>query len=183
MAGCVVSRPYTLKSSFTDPDIHRTKAPRTRIPKNVASCSLSITRVTDLRTETASLGDAAGRAVRAPKNIDEWLHNVLGAGLPWRGVTPHFDPQPGNTSDSLSAEISLRLAWVSAQSTAKSATVMLNLRLNRGGSLLVERDYRGMDTEMNWSSGDAELQRLVDRAFGRALDKMAADVRGACFAE
>ena len=62
----------------------------------------------------------------------------------------------------------------------KSATVVLNLRLKRGEAMVEEQDYRGADTVMNWASGDGELQRMVDRAFGRALDQIAVDVHAAC---
>jgi hypothetical protein len=55
-----------------------------------------------------------------------------------------------------------------------------HMRLRRGVTDIRQADYRGMDTAINWSRGDGELQSMVDRAMGRALDQIAADVRAAC---
>lgn len=180
LMGCASQPPYTLTGSFVDPDTSTAGAPRARSAKNPAPCPLLIGRVADLRTQAHILGNVAGRTVRAPENVDAWLNNVLGAGLPSRGVTPYFDRRPQGVATPLTADVGLRLAWVSDIHTSKNATTVLNLRLKRGETLLAERDYRGADTVMNWSSGDGELQRMVDRAFGRALDQMAVDVRAAC---
>lgn len=180
LLGCATQPPYTLTGSFADPDTTTASAPRFHLAKNALPCPLQIGIVSDLRTAPGILGNVAGRTVRAPESVEAWLNNVLGAGLASRGIKPHFDRLPDGTADPLTADVALRLAWVSDLHTSKSATTVLNLRLKRGQSLLREHDYRGMDTVMNWSSGDGELQRMVDRAFGRALDQMAADVRTAC---
>jgi hypothetical protein len=110
--------------------------------------------------------------------VSLWLRNVV-AGLESRGVIPHFDTNPGEASP-LVASLSLRMAWVSEIHTSKTATTLWRLKLTRGESVLVDRDYRGSNTVMNWSSGDGELQRMVDRAFGGALDQIAGDVRAIC---
>lgn len=180
LSGCAVPPPYTLTGSFADPDTSTANAPRVRVARNATPCPLQIGRVSDLRTQPAILGNVAGRTVRAPESVEAWLNNVLGAGLASRGVAPHFDRRPASVTDPLTADVALRTAWVSNLHTSKSATVVLNLRLKRGEAMLKEQDYRGADTVMNWASGDGELQRMVDRAFGRALDQMAVDVRAAC---
>jgi hypothetical protein len=180
ICGCASQPPYTLTGSFADPDTSGANAPRTRVAKNAAACPLLIGRVADLRAQSGVLGTVAGRTVRAPGNVDAWLNNVLGAGLASRGVTPYFDRRPEGVANPLTADVGLRLAWVSDIHTSKNATTVLNLRLKRGETVLAEHDYRGADTVMNWASGDGELQRMVDRAFGRALDQMAADLRAAC---
>ncbi len=180
LLGCASQPPYTLTGSFADPDTTPANASRIRAAKNAPACPLQIGVVSDLRTQPGILGNVAGRTVRAPDSVEAWLNNVLGAGLASRGVKPYFDRRPEGVTDPLTADVALRLAWVSDLHTSKSATAVLNLRLKRGESVLREQDYRGMDTVMNWSSGDGELQRMVDRAFGRALDQMAVDLRAAC---
>lgn len=180
LSGCTTSPPYTLTGSFADPDTSTPSAPRARFGKNAASCPLQIGRVSDLRAQPAILGNVAGRAVRAPESVEAWLNNVLGAGLRSRGVAPYFDRRPEGVNDPLTADVALRTAWVSDLHTSKNATAVLSLRLMRGDSVLKTQDYRGADTVMNWASGDGELQRMVDRAFGRALDQIAADVRATC---
>ncbi len=180
LSGCAAPPPYTLTGSFADPDTSPASAPRVRAARTATPCPLQIGRVSDLRTQPGILGNVAGRTVRAPESVEAWLHNVLGAGLASRGITPHFDRRPEGVADPLMADVALRTAWVSDLHTSKSATAVLNLRLKRGEALLGERDYRGADTVMNWASGDGELQRMVDRAFGRALDQIAVDLRAAC---
>jgi hypothetical protein len=181
LLGCASQSPYRLTGSFADPDTSPANAPRSRAAKNAPPCPLQIGVVSDLRMQPGILGNVGGRTVRAPESVEAWLNNVLGAGLASRGITPYFDRRPEGVTDPLTADVALRLAWVSDLHTSKTATAVLNLRLKRGESVLREHDYRGMDTVMNWSSGDGELQRMVDRAFGRALDQMATDLRAACY--
>ncbi|HEX6397024.1 MAG TPA: hypothetical protein VFZ95_06345, partial [Steroidobacteraceae bacterium] len=169
-----------LTGSFADPDTSTASAPRVHLAKNQVPCPLQIGRVADLRTQPAILGNVAGRTVRAPESVEAWLNNVLGAGLRSRGISPYFDRRPEGVADPLTADVALRTAWVSDLHTSKSSTAVLNLRLMRGDSVVKTQDYRGTDTVMNWASGDGELQRMIDRAFGRALDQIAADVRAAC---
>jgi hypothetical protein len=176
LAGCVSQAPMTLSERFSDPDTRAVNAPR--LPRRATPCALIVTAIADTRAEPALLGRVAGRPVRAPDDVSLWLRNVV-AGLESRGVIPHFDTNPGEASP-LVASLSLRMAWVSEIHTSKTATTLWRLKLTRGESVLVDRDYRGSNTVMNWSSGDGELQRMVDRAFGGALDQIAGDVRAIC---
>jgi hypothetical protein len=182
IAGCINAVPMTLAESFSNPDIVSPNAPR---PKKRAAndpgCALVIDAIADERSDPRMLGSVAGRPVHAPENVNAWLHNVL-AGLGTRGITVTFDAIPAGAANPLVASMTLRIAWVSEISTSKSATTLWHMRLRDGENPVADADFRGADTVLNWSSGDAELQHMVDRAFGRSLDLMATEVRKHCSA-
>jgi len=177
LCACVSQVPMTLSERFSDPQTRPATAPR--LSRNAQPCTLIVSTIADTRIEPALLGSVAGRPVRAPGDVSAWLRNVI-AGLESRGVVPHFDTNPHQETSPLVAGLTLRMAWVSEIHTSKTATTLLRMKLTRGESVLRERDYRGSDTVMNWASGDGELQQMVDRAFGAALDQIAEDVRAAC---
>ena len=179
-AGCVSSVPMTISESFSNPDTtvvsaqHKSAAGESR-------CKLVVDNIADARTDLAILGTVSGRPVHAPTNLDAWLHNVI-AGFETRGIRVSFDATPNQDAAALVASMTLRIAWVSELVESKNATTLWHMRMRHGDTILVDRDFRGTDTVLNWSSGDGELQRMVDRAQGRALDLMAAAVRSTCAA-
>jgi hypothetical protein len=177
IAGCAAPPPLKLSESFTDPHAHAPPPQK----KNAAGrpCVLVVDRITDARSDPRVLGSVAGRAVHAPADVNAWLRNVLG-GFGGRGVQLVYDAIPSGEARPLVGSLTLKIAWVSELHTDKNATTLWHLQLRRGASTVLDQDFRGADTAMNWSSGDGELQRMVDRAFGASLDQMAAEVRGAC---
>ena len=180
LAGCVSPVPLTLSESFSDPATRPVDAPHPpRRAPNAPPCVAIVDRLADVRTDPGLLGNVAGRPVRAPENVDSWLTNVM-SGLGSRGIAVSFDSNPAHAADPLMTSVTLKLAWVSDLHTSKNATTLLHVRVKRGDNVVTERDYRGADTAINWSSGDGELQRMVDRSFGRALDQIAVDLRAAC---
>jgi len=180
LATACAMEPMKLTGTFSNPETLPPSAPRpARVKTPVASCELIVDAVYDTRSEPKLLGNVAGRAVHAPADVHAWLHNVI-AGFGTRGVTVSFDTNPSQQVSPLIASLTLRTAWVSELHTSKAANTVWQMRLRRGETLIEEANYRGADTVMNWSSGDGELQRMIDRAFGRALDQMAVKVRAAC---
>jgi hypothetical protein len=169
-----------LKESFSNPDLVHTEAapPRKRVV-NGATCALIVENIEDERSEARILGNVAGRTVQAPGNVQAWLRNVV-AGLGSRGLALAFNSEPAGDATPLVASLKLRMAWVSDIHTSKTATTLWHLQLRKGEHALVDADFRGSDTVMNWSSSDGELQRMVDRAFARSLDLMALAVLQHC---
>jgi hypothetical protein len=180
LSACISPVPMTISESFSNPATDPSSA-TIHLPRSSAtpSCTLIVATITDARTDPALLGNVAGRPVRGPTNANAWLHNVI-EGLQTRGIDASFDVNPRAEAMPLVADLTLRLAWVSDLHTSKNATTLWHMTLRRGDRSLGAFDYRGADTSLNWSSGDGELQRMVDRALGRALDAMAADVHSAC---
>ena len=180
LAAACAMEPMTLTGTFSNPDTLLPNAPRppkARTP--AASCALIVDAIYDTRSEPKLLGTVAGRSVYAPADVNAWLHNVV-AGLETRGVAVSFDTNTSQQAAPLVASLTLRTAWVSELHTSKATNTVWQMRLRRGETLIEESNFRGADTVMNWSSGDGELQRMVDRAFGRALDQIAVKVRAAC---
>jgi hypothetical protein len=145
----------------------------------VFSCHVAIAEAADMRREPQLLGIVGGRAVNAPDDTTAWLTSILG-GLQARGVGVAFDKDATPTGDVVVARVNLRSAWLTSVSTNKVANVVLHVRAERAGAPVIERDYRGSLTGVNWSSGEGELRRLVDDAFADALNDMAVDFHTLC---
>lgn len=144
------------------------------------SCTLRVVEVIDDRMDPTVLGHVGGRTVRGPPDPQAWLHSVLG-GLRSSGIAVQFDDTQTVSSD-LSARAELKTAWVSSETTAKIASVVLNLQYFRSGSQIKSADYRGSISTPNWGSGQYEIQSMIDRAFDQALSQAAADTLAACTA-
>jgi hypothetical protein len=170
LAGCA---PMTASSAYT---------PRVAISKPVAhvSCTLRIVDVIDDRMDPTVLGNVGGRTVKGPPDPQAWLHSVIG-GLRGTGIAVEFGNADTASAD-LSAKAELKTAWVSSAATAKIASVVLNLKYFRSGSMIKSADYRGSISTPNWSSGQNEIQSMIDRAFDQALSQAAADTLAVCSA-
>jgi hypothetical protein len=173
-SGC--ASPIVLDSSFVDPARPPT-AENTRIASR-PHCRLVVEALFDARTHLGALGKVGNRPVKGPTDFEHWMRSVL-EGLNHRGIDTSF-AGPEAAGSGLSATVTLRTAWVSTIETSKTATVVMHVQLRRGSQPLVQHDYRGSRTAVNWASAEAEVRRLIDHAFAQALDKLAADVRAEC---
>lgn len=168
VTGCA---PMTASTTYT-PHV-ATGKPAARV-----SCTLRIVAVVDDRMDPTVLGHVGGRTVKGPPDPQAWLHSVIG-GLRSSGIAVEFDDTPADSAD-LSARAELKTAWVSSETTAKIASVVLNLQYFRSGSRIKSADYRGSVSTPNWGSGQYEIQSMIDRAFDQALSQAAADTLAAC---
>jgi hypothetical protein len=170
VAGCA---PMTASTEYT---------PRVAMSSPVArvSCTLRVVKVIDDRLDPTVLGNVGGRTVKGPADPQAWLHSVI-SGLRNTGIAVVFGDAE-TTSAELSAKAELKTAWVSSAATAKIASVVLNLQYYRSGSMIKSADYRGSISTPNWSSGQHEIQSMIDRAFDQALSQAAADTLAACSA-
>ena len=170
VAGCA---PMTASTAYT---------PRIAKSNAVArvSCTLRVVKVIDDRMDPTVLGNVGGRTVKGPPDPQAWLHSVIG-GLRNTGIAVEFGDAETASAD-LSANAELKTAWVSSAATAKIASVVLNLQYFRSGSMIKSADYRGSISTPNWSSGEHEIQSMIDRAFDQALSQAAADTLAACSA-
>lgn len=171
VAGC---SPMTVNTEYT-PHVAKTN------PVARGSCTLRVVEIIDGRMDPTVLGNVGGRTVKGPPDAQAWLHSVIG-GLRNTGIAVEFGDAESASSD-LSASAELKTAWASSAATAKIASVVLNLRYFRSGSLIKSADYRGSISTPNWSSGQHEIQSMIDRAFDQALSQAAADTLAACSAE
>lgn len=170
VAGCA---PMTASTAYT---------PRVAMSTAVARvpCTLRVVKVIDDRMDPTVLGNVGGRTVKGPTDAQAWLHSVIG-GLRNTGITVEFGEAETTPTD-LSAKAELKTAWVSSAATAKTASVVLNVQYFRSGSMIKSADYRGSISTPNWSSGQYEIQSMIDRALDQALSQAAADTLAACSA-
>jgi hypothetical protein len=170
MTGCT---PMTASTAYT-PHVAMSKA----VPR--VTCTLRVVDIIDDRMDPSVLGNVGGRTVKGPSDPQAWLHSVIG-GLRSTGIAVEFGDAETASAD-LSAKAELKTAWVSSAATAKIASVVLNLQYFRSGTMIKSADYRGSISTPNWSSGQQEIQSMIDRAFDQALAQAAADTLAACSA-
>lgn len=170
LAGCVSSTPVTVTSPAVRSDTHR--------PDTVA-CPLRVVEIVDDRMDPQVLGQVGPRTVRAPADSDAWLRGVLSA-LPQFGVAVGFGEQAAAPARAIDARAELKTAWVASVTTAKTASVVLNVQYLRSGVLLKTADYRGSVSRANWNSGTGEIQGMLDDAFAQVLQQVTSDVRALC---
>ncbi|HWE98337.1 MAG TPA: hypothetical protein VG248_00905 [Caulobacteraceae bacterium] len=185
LAGCAQT-PDTLSGTYANPDHGppRVVAPvsarqAAKGPPPAPSCPLEVTAIVDGRHVRDALGSVSGRTVRAPADQEAWLRSVI-FGLGSRGFALSQAGPGAPVSGALSARFTLQNAWVSSVASNKVADVIWHVDATRDGTSVISKDYRGASNRMNWSSGDDELQGIVNRAFAQALDAMAVDLREQC---
>lgn len=148
-------------------------------PAAPLACRVAMESPVDSRRDRRTLGNVAGKTVFAPADSAAWLHNVL-AGLATRGVAVQFLAAGEPAPPGLAGRTELIIAWVTNIRGNKSANVVMRVAVRRDAATVLEREYRGAVAGMNWASGDGEIQRMIDTAFGRLLDDMAPDLLALC---
>jgi len=174
--GCAPPPPVTLVATYTE----RTAVSKPGPKAATAACNLLVDGVSDSRSDTTVLGVVLSRAVKAPSDNIGWIQNVL-SGLSARGVALGFDTNVRDApADSIHARFDLKTAWLTDTATNKTANVVIRVLISRGGETALDRNFRGSRTTINWSASDSELQKVIDEAFGKALDDIAGAVLPIC---
>ncbi len=117
--------------------------------------------------------------MRAPPDTLLWMQNAL-RGLEHRGAKVTLPGESYSGEQALEGEVTLKTFWVTEISSNKSGNAVVHVKLTRNSAVVSDKDYRGAKTVTNWSSGDSELQRLVDNVWADAIDKIAIELVGAC---
>ena len=172
LASCAAPQPLVVEITPVSTRKVSTKA------AEVSGCAVVVLETRDRRRVPDTLGVVAGRAVKSPDDVGAWLRSIF-EGLRTRGVEVSFGDGAAPVG-AIALDISLQSAWLSDIKTSKAANVVVHARAERAGEKLLDRDYRGTITRVNWASTDSELRSLVDDAFGQILDQMAAELRGIC---
>jgi hypothetical protein len=177
LGSCVSRVPLVLNSNVPSPGPASHSA-----AGSGGNCELVLVSIRDERSDRTILGSVLGRAVRAPEDPQAWILSAL-RGLERRGLRVAV-PAAGSTvspgSDALAGEVTLKTFWLTEISTNKAGNAVVHVKLTRNAAVISDQDYRGSRTVTNWSSGDSELQHLVDAVWADAIDKMATGIMGAC---
>ena len=168
---CVSSRPLVLSERYGTP---ATTAQRPDRNVNAAPCFASIDSIADSRSDRATFGTVAGRRVHPPENVAAWLQNTLEAlgnhGITIKSAAVKF---PGT----IAIHAELLTAWVSDLRSSRTANIVLRVTYGENGSPIL---YRGTANGINWSSGDSELQHMIDKALTEIVDTMSRDIVKLC---
>lgn len=174
VTACVAQQPLVVEPTLASKPAIAAKADA------AGACRVVVSQISDRRRVSDTLGIVAGRAVKSPGDVDGWLRSILEK-LGTRDIQVAFGDAAGPEKE-IAVAFSLQSVWLSDIKTSKAANVVAHVRAERAGVQLIDRDYRGTVTRINWASTDTELQQLTDDAFGKVLDEMAADLRRACAA-
>ncbi|MES1196400.1 MAG: hypothetical protein ABUL58_05595 [Steroidobacter sp.] len=178
IAGCMPAPPLVLKST-SDPARHDGSV-AVHAPLQ-PDCIVSISSITDKRTDPTTLGTVAGRPVHTPQDISQWLAKEFRGLGKYNVVLSDHDVRNAGVK----IDIELLTAWVTELRMAKTANVVIGIHLSGrdDGSDNGRKFYRGTSNGVNWASGDAELQGMIDDAFGQIMKAASADIRTFCKAE
>jgi hypothetical protein len=146
-----------------------------RTAERLLGCNLAVTEVSDLRRDPSTIGSIGGRVVHGPADPQAWMRNVL-AGLGAYGATVSFPASAAAAPEELAISVTLMTAWVSGISTAKTSSVVVQVRYRRDGALLKDMRYRGAESDVNWFNSSDEIQAMIDDAMTQVLHTMSDDL-------
>lgn len=162
-----------VRTTFADPTGRSALANTLQHP-----CRIYVVELTDGR-HASVLGVVGSRTLRSPDDTEAWLRSMM-SGLDARGFAVTFNEATPMEPGVISISVALRTAWIATISTSRTANVVLHVRAWRAGSPVIDSDYRGALTTVNWFETASEWQGAVNHAFAKALDIMAPDLRRLC---
>lgn len=166
--------PVETTDSFTVPQL-----PRAPDATRLRGCKLAIIEIADLRQDPSVVGTLGPRVVHGPSDPQAWMRHVL-TSMKAYGADISFPRHGAVAGGELAASVSLVTAWVSSISTAKTGSVVVNVRYERDGSLVKETRYRGGQSDVNWFNSSDEIQGLIDDLLAKIVDAMSQDLVSLC---
>ena len=148
------------------------------IAPELKGCKLAVGEIKDARADPATIGFIGSRPVRGPGNPQAWIGNVL-AGLSSYGLNVEY-PASDVPATELVAKATLMTAWVSSVATAKTGSVVINVRFSRGDAVVKDANYRGAVSSVDWWGSDSEIQGMIDDALTQIVDAVSHDLVSLC---
>lgn len=140
-------------------------------------CTIRLAEVRDVRSDPSAMGSVGTRVVRAA-DAAAWVRS----GLQSLNRDSRIRAVDDSGADGLSLTLSVDLvqAYTMTITTEKSTNVVLRVRYDRRGSPIGEQTYRGTDTSLNWTNGDAEIQSSFNAALAQLLLAVDRDILARC---
>ena len=139
-------------------------------------CSIYLDKVDDKRADKDDMGSVAGRPVHGG-DMAVWLSSGLSS-LQADGY--HVDTQPA-ADDAIKVHVDLLKAYMRSVYTSISSNIAVRITYMRpDGALLGQEIYRGIDTSMNWASGDGEINTDFKLATADLLKNVEPDIDRYC---
>jgi hypothetical protein len=146
---------------------------------SVQGCKLAIIDIGDSRLDPTTIGSMGARVVHGPTDARAWLGNVLKT-LSRYGVDVSF-PSPGAApGGDLTASVTLVTLWVAPIATAKTGSVVIDVRYARDGAVVKRTNYRGTNSEPNWFNSSDEIQSMIDDTAEQVVTAMRDDLSSLC---
>jgi hypothetical protein len=131
-----------------------------------AGCAFNIEGIEDVR-ENRDLGFVGFTQVGGER-FGGWFREGVAA-IPGHSVEPA----------ALKMHVELTRAYIHSVASMKSANLIARVRLS-GGRTPMQRTYRGVDSSLNWSSSEREVQAAFEGAMADLRRQLAADIDGLC---
>lgn len=143
-----------------------------------STCTINVVGLQDARRDPELIGVLGNKAVKSPPDSQAWLRAIVGD-LGKRGYAVKFDDAAA-PANAISVKVTLHTVWIDAVQANKTASVVMMVEATRPDGTSLSKPVRGSVALVNWINGDGELQDAVNLAFGKALDRMAIELRPLC---
>lgn len=131
-------------------------------------------RLGDVRDLTRGMGEFAGRRVEMADPA-AWVRSALQILNEDRRINlVSEDPT------ALELRVEILKAYVQSSASTRAATVVIRIEYYRGAGAHDEQLYRGSDQSVNWIGEPSETTRAVNRALGRIVESVRADLLTRC---
>jgi len=139
-------------------------------------CMVYLESVQDQRTDKSSMGNIAGREIDADDMV-QWLDS----GLDTLSASGFRIDKATATDDQVVVDVALLKAYMISMGLSKSANMVVRITYKRpDGSTLATQVYRGVDTSVDWTAGEGEMNTAFQRATKQMLDQVDTDLDGYC---
>jgi hypothetical protein len=173
LSACATDKPAELAGSFRPPPgVWLSKAPKTA-PAGAKTCVVRLGQVSDSVDDPHVLGSIGGRPIHAA-DLDAWIRSGFDA----LKSDPRLDV--GDAANALVVDLEVLKAYTLSLTTEKSTNLVFRARFSGRGGDSAEQVYRGVDTAVNWNSGQGETQTSFDRALAQVLDQLDHDIVARC---
>jgi len=171
--GC--TKPAYLKTPYLENHGPRLVEELQDVDKKVLE--VNIQAIDDRRGEKEVLGIVAGRVVRG-ENLTHWVAGGFKL-LKYFGYYVTFERDKEiSMRESINLNIEIKTAHVRSISTSMSATLVLGISYSAGGRPFGRKVYRGVKTDVNWVSGESEINELFCLALVPILKSVTNDLDG-----
>jgi hypothetical protein len=179
LSACATEKPAELAASFRPPPGAWLSRAQKTVPAGARACVVRLGKVSDSVDDPHVLGSIGGRPIHAA-DLDAWIRSGFGA---LRGDARLEVVDAADSGNAVVVDLEVLKAYTLSLTTEKSTNLVFRARFSGAGGNDAEQVYRGVDTAVNWNSGEGETQTSFDRALGQVLDQLDRDIVARCVAE
>jgi len=174
-AACTGNRPVELGTAFTPRGNTWLSSAHGR--GAAAACPVRLAAVRNSLADPHVLGSIGARPIHAA-DLDGWVRSGFYAVRGDARLTIVDADPPGTMPVAVSIDV--LKAYTLSLTTEKSTNLVVKARFSGRGGAEAEVTYRGVDTAVNWDSGQGETQSSFDRALAHVLDQLDQDIVMRC---